>query len=172
MALQSHGPSSQNRIFERYLEVLAAGEPDRLDEVLTSDYVQVIPQSGEVVRGLETFKALLKSWPGGGIPGSAVEQAHIVGSETDYVVPRLGSMPFMSLVQVQSSGDTLSAYSRSTYPDGSVWYVASFATLRGGKIAKEVYFFAPLFDAPEWRLPYVHVIPREDKDQLDRVLAD
>ena len=172
MVFQQHGPGGQSRVFERYWEIMAAGDPDRLGEVLTDDYLQVIPQSGEVVRGLERFKSLMRHWPGDSLPGSSIEQAHLVGSETDYVVPRPGALPFSSFLQVQASGDTLTGYSRSTYPDGSVWYVVSFATLRGAKIAKEVYFFAPLFEVPEWRLPYVDVIPPEDTEALEHLLSD
>jgi hypothetical protein len=44
---------------------------------------------------------------------------------------------------------------KARYPDGSVWWVIILYELRGDKVAKSTAFFAPTFDAPDWRKPYV-----------------
>jgi hypothetical protein len=40
-------------------------------------------------------------------------------------------------------------------PDGSDWHVISIVTLRDGKIARQVAFFAPCYAVPEWRAQWV-----------------
>ena len=48
------------------------------------------------------------------------------------------------------------------YPDGSRWWVVAIVELRDGKVYRAEIYFAPDFDPPEWRRPFVELIPRDD----------
>lgn len=163
---------SNKQLFDLYIEIINSTDLDRLDEVIDPDYLQIIPQSGEVLRGLANMKALLRAWPGGERFANSVETPHIVREEREYVVPRAGMMPYFSSYRVDDHGDTLTGYAKSRYPDGSEWYVVTFVTIRNHKVVKQLYFFAPLFDPPEWRLPFVEIIGRDDFDTIEKLLAE
>ena len=62
--------------------------------------------------------------------------------------------PTFNLVRVQGSGDHPVFVARLHYPDGSIWYMIGFTTIRDDKIARQVAYFAPEFPAPEWRAPF------------------
>ena len=51
-------------------------------------------------------------------------------------------------------GDEGVAMTRARYPDGSTWWAIIFYELRDGLMARNRAFFAPDFDAPDWRAPY------------------
>jgi hypothetical protein len=44
---------------------------------------------------------------------------------------------------------------KAQYPDGSEWHIISMFELVDGRQKRATVFFAPLFDAPEWRRPFV-----------------
>jgi hypothetical protein len=44
-----------------------------------------------------------------------------------------------------------------TYPNGETWHFASLFTMRDGKIWRQVDYYAPAFESPEWRAPYVEL---------------
>lgn len=145
------GSGAHNRqVLERMREIIQAGEWDRLGEVVTTDFVQEMPQSGERVVGLENLKKVMQHFttPQGGLQMGG--NLYIAGDEEHYVVT-----PTFNVVRVADSGDQLTSYVQTTYPDGSKWFIVTFTTFRDGKIAKRVDFFAPFYDAPEWRAPYV-----------------
>jgi hypothetical protein len=58
------------------------------------------------------------------------------------------------VVGVDGSGDRGVAIIRVRYPDQSLWWVVNLYELRGGRIARSRAFFAPEFEAPEWRKPF------------------
>ena len=107
-----------------------------------------MPQSGERVRGIDNLIATFANRPGRLMPDQA--QAQVIGEEPRYVMT-----PTFNLVRVEGTGDTLILFRPTRYPDGSDWYVISVFTLRDGKIAKWVAFFAACYPAPEWRAQWV-----------------
>ena len=42
-----------------------------------------------------------------------------------------------------------------TYPDGQVYDCVDLLELRDGKVFRETVYWAPPFDAPDWRRPFV-----------------
>ena len=66
--------------------------------------------------------------------------------------------PTFNLVRIEGTGDTFTVVARSRYPDGSEWYVISLLTLRDGKVAKQLAFFAPCYPPPGWRAQWVEPI--------------
>ena len=63
--------------------------------------------------------------------------------------------PLFTVVRVQGRGDAGTTWLRSRYPDGSWWWMIVVYELRDGRIARSTSFFAPQFEAPEWRAPFV-----------------
>jgi ketosteroid isomerase-like protein len=58
------GMSRNERLMARFVEIIGSNDLDALGEVLHEDFVQEIPQSGEVVRGIDNYKAILAHYPG------------------------------------------------------------------------------------------------------------
>jgi ketosteroid isomerase-like protein len=139
-------------VLERMMEIITNGELDALPEVLHPDFVQVMPQSGERVVGIENFRRILESMPGRtGASGLKIARdPHIAGDEEHYVMT-----PTFNVVKVEGTGDELTSYVKGRYPDGSDWYIVTLSSFRDGKIVKRVDFFAPFYDAPEWRSAWV-----------------
>ena len=138
-------------LVERFADVTNRAAWDELGEVLTEDVVEEYPQSGEVMRGLANVRAVREHYPGG-VPRDGIDPAttRISATEQQWVMT-----PMSTLVRVEGTGDVVTAVFRTRYPDGSEWWVANLFEVRGGKIARNTALFAPVFDAPEWRAPYV-----------------
>jgi len=130
--------------------IMRSGEYSALEEVLHPDFVQVMPQSGERVVGIDNFRKILENFPGmaGGL--LVADDPYVAGDEEHYIVT-----PTFNVVRVADSGDELTSYVKAKYPDGSDWYIVTFFTFKDGKIIKRVDFYAPVFDPPEWRAQWV-----------------
>jgi ketosteroid isomerase-like protein len=138
-------------VAERMVAAIRSGEFERLRELVHLDVVQEMPQSGERVRGVDNLIATFTRRPDPTSPGlGTAELTDVVGEEPRYVMT-----PTFTLVRVEGTGENLAVVARSRYPDGSDWYVISLLTFRDGRIAKNVSFFAPCYEAPEWRAPWV-----------------
>jgi len=60
-----------------------------------------------------------------------------------------------TFVRVEGNGNVGTAIFKARYPDGSIWWVVALYELRAGKFAHTTMFFAPIFEAPDWRQPFV-----------------
>jgi hypothetical protein len=45
------------------------------------------------------------------------------------------------------------------YPDGAEWIVVTIVELHDGRIRHETAYFAPPFEAPDWRREWVQRLP-------------
>lgn len=147
---------------KRRVEILNNGDFANLEQVLDEDYVAIMPQSGEVIRGIDNLRGTLEHYPGveGGFAPGAIVDAHVVEPEShDTLVPTftMSPMPGYHLIHIEDQGDTFTSYATASYPDGSEWYVISIATLRNHRILTETEFFAPRFDPPAWRAQWVEL---------------
>jgi len=104
-----------------------------------------VPAS-ERFRGLANIRAQFENYPDLG-PGSSQLQEVIGG--TTYALT-----PTYTVIGIQGTGDRGTAIIRVQYPDGSWWWVVNVYELRDGRIARFRAFFAPDFDAPDWRAPF------------------
>jgi hypothetical protein len=144
-------PVDHQALSERYAAALASGDLGIIDEVFTEDFVDEYPQSGEVIRGRRNLKAMMEARPGR--PGEH-------GPDLASVRARAGDelrvvAPLFTVVRVQGRGDAGTTTLRARYPDGSWWWIVVVYELRDGRIARSTSFFAPTFEAPGWRAPYV-----------------
>ena len=137
---------------EAMLRAINEADLEKLRTLVTDDYVEEYPQSGERVRGYENLVAISTNYPGGGFTRGRVDvaRARIVGDDEEYVVG-----PSLAVVHVSGSGDTFLGVARFRYPDDSTWYAVAFFDFRGDRIAHGTVYWAPLFEAPAWRAQWV-----------------
>lgn len=145
------GHSGRNaRLLAEFVALFDASDLRRLDDVLSPDVVIDWPQSGERVRGVDNFRAIVSTYPGRDASGFKTEPIMVAGEEPHYLMT-----PTFNLVRVEASGDNPVFVAKLHYPDGTAWYMIGFCTIRDDKIARQVAYFAPEFPAPEWRIPWV-----------------
>jgi hypothetical protein len=124
----------------------------------TADY----PQSGEHFRGFASFRAQLQNYPGG-LPETApadVAKAKVVGDEERWAITRGYT------VLPLAGPERYTIVTRVPYPDGSRWWVVSIITLRDEKIFHTETYFAPEFEAPEWRRGLSEPMPHDPREPL------
>lgn len=138
-------------IHERVMRILATAlrEQDwpRLAEVFHADATLEFPQSREIFRGLDNIRAQFANYPG--MDPGASELEEVIGDPKAYALT-----PSYTVVGVDGTGDRGTSLVRVRYPDGSYWYAINVYELRDGKISRSRSFFAPDFDAPDWRAAY------------------
>jgi hypothetical protein len=137
------------RLAERMVKALTALNWDEFEAMLTSDYVEDYPQSGEVIRGRKNARAVRENYPGG-FKEDSLDRSTVRMTARD----RWVRTPVFTVVHAEGAGNVGTAAYRGTYPDGSVWWVILFYEIRGEQIARATLFFAPVFEAPDWRRPY------------------
>lgn len=127
-------------------EIITSHDWDRLSEVLLHDAVFEYPQSGEVFRGLANIRAQFENYPGLD-PGTS-QLAEVIGEDAYALTPTY------TLIRVEGAGLRATAVIRVRYPDGSQWWAINLFELRDGRISRSRVYFAPDFEAPDWRAPY------------------
>jgi len=133
---------------EGFQAMLVAGEYDRLVEFVHRNCVYDYPQSGERFVGIDNIRAVFENYPGG-VGRSDLSSLQVAGDEHRWAIA-----PNFALVSEFARGAVTVIEVRARYPDGSEWYVVTMFELVEGKQARASLFFAPLFEAPEWRRPY------------------
>jgi len=140
-------------IFERLADAMNRHAWSELEELFTEDYVEEYPQSGEVIRGSRNARASRENYPGGLEEGSIdFTEARLAATEARWVITRM-----FTVMQVEGTGNVGTVTFKTRYPDRSEWWIVILYELRGERIAKATTFFAPVFEAPEWRRPYVEL---------------
>lgn len=134
-------------IIREYATSSAANDLESLSRLRHPDWTVEWPQSGELVHSHDSFAAIVQAYPGG---RPRVEVSRIVGSEDRWVVT-----PGNTLLRVAGSGDFWWSEWRMTYPDGQEYQVVDLIELRDGLVHHETVYWAPPFEAPDWRRPFV-----------------
>lgn len=134
------------RILGRMGELISTHHWDRLGEVFHDDAVIEYPQSGERFRGLANIRAQFENYPGLEPGTSTLEE--VIGDETYALTPSY------TVIRVEGSGDRGTAVIRARYPDQSLWWALNLYELRDERIVRSRTYFAPDFEAPDWRAPY------------------
>jgi SnoaL-like domain len=143
-------PERSGREFaEAWVEVLERQEFDRFEDFLAADCVHEYPQSGERIVGLANIRAIFENYPGG-LVGQDLTTLQVSGDDGRWLLA-----PNFTLVRITGSGNSYTSALRVRYPDGSMWYVITMFELLDGKMIRGSLYFAPFFDPPEWRKPYV-----------------
>lgn len=129
--------ADNRKIIEQYLQAMVANDWEAQDRLLSDDFVEEYPQSGERIVGKENRRAIIENYPGG------------EPRETS------ASGPAPKPPVIAGGGDQFTATGQIKYPNGETWHVVSLIELRDGKIARITDYFGAPFEAPAWRAPYV-----------------
>ena len=146
------GRLTNEEVVKRHAAASARNDLEELRRLRHPDWMVDWPQSGERVRGAESFAAIVDRYPGG---RPTVEVSRIVGSEDRWVVT-----PGNTVLRVAGSGDSWWSEWVMTYPDGHVYHVIDLVELRDGLVHRETVYWAPPFEAPEWRRPFVELVDK------------
>jgi hypothetical protein len=138
--------SEHERTMATMAEIVTNQEWDRLPEILHPDAVWEYPQSGEVFRGLANIRGQLEDYPDMEPGGSKL--AEVIGDDAYALTPSY------TLIRAEGSGLKGTSVIRVRYPDESEWWVINLYELRDGRISRLRAYFAPDFEAPDWRGPY------------------
>ena len=134
---------------KRVMNALNEADYDEYEALLTEDYVEEYPQSGEVIRGPKNSRAIRERYPGGPLVNVDTPSARVAANEARWV-----RTPTFTFVRAEGTGNKGTAALKTRYPDGSIWWVVVMYERRGERMARATFFFAPTFEAPEWRKPY------------------
>ena len=138
--------ADHRRILEGLADVITTRDWDSLGRWVHPEVLWEYPQSRERFRGLANLRGQFENYPGLGSGTSELED--VVGGTTYALTPSY------TLIATEGSGDRGTAVIRIRYPDGSLWWALNVYELRDGLIGHSRSFFAPDFEAPDWREPY------------------
>ena len=144
-------------LVDQWVEAFRNNDLDSLAEILHPDFVEIYPQSGELIRGFETFAAIVSAYPG-------LPEGEVIGTSggeeaTTNVIP--SPLPFgLPTIQVSEAGHTFTVEAFMHYPNGEKFFGVWIGELKDGKVFKLTTYFAQAFEAPAWRAPYVERIPQ------------
>lgn len=141
-------------VIERYARALREWDIDAANQILADDVVEVYPQSGERIVGLENWLTILRHWPEQEKMRSEIDR--VVGSEDRWVMG-----PTWAVTHIVGTGDDFWATGHVTYPDGSRWHLVQLLHVRDGRIDRMTSYFAEPFPPAEWRKPFVEQMPAD-----------
>lgn len=138
--------AEHRRLLTELARVLDQQDWDRMPDVVAADAVMEFPQSGEVFRGRDNITAQFADYPD--LEAGNTELAEVIGGS------RYALTLMYTVVAVEGSGDRGALTIRVRYPDGSHWWVVNLYEVADGRVTRIKAFFAPEFEAPDWRAPY------------------
>jgi ketosteroid isomerase-like protein len=119
---------------------------DRIGDVFHEDAVLEFPQSGERFRGIANIRAQWENYPNLN-PGTS-EVREVIGDAAYALTPSY------TVIRIEGTGLKGTAVIRIRYPDGSYWWAINLYEIRDGRMSRSRSYFAPDFEAPDWRAPY------------------
>jgi hypothetical protein len=145
---------SNREVVERYMQAMP-GNFETLAALRHPAFVQEYPQSGELIRGDLSWRAVHERYV-----DVQRETRRVTGSEDRWVLsPGLAGF---TPTRIVGSGDTFTVESIGTYPGGESYHVVAIVELRDGLVFRVRTYFAAPFEAPEWRARWVEPMPRGD----------
>jgi len=141
---------SARAVVEAFIRAIEAKDFAAQGALVTDDYVDEMPQSGELTRGRANRQAIVENYPGG-VGTIDPARGSLAGADDRWIMT-----PTYSVVRIEGSGNTFTYTGTLVYPGtGDVWHIIAIAIVRDGKIAKTTTYYAPKFEAPAWRAPFV-----------------
>ena len=142
-----------HELHDRWIRVLNDRNWSDLASIVTDDYHEDWPQSGERVVGLENFRRIFENYPGQR-EGALTQSSRVFGNKDRWAIT-----PMFTTIRVSGDEDVFTSMSEAIYPDGSKWYIVAVVEMREGRMAKATRLWAPAYPAPEWRAAWVESIP-------------
>lgn len=149
---------TNEELVRRYAEAMTVFDYETLARLRHGDWSSAWPQSGELVRGTENDRQIMRDYPGGA--PRLLPQGRIVGSEDRWAVSPLGGV-----YRVAGEGENWWGEWRMAYPDGRVWWTVILLELRDGQVYRETQYWAEPFDPPEWRAQWVERLPESPQQR-------
>ena len=141
---------SARAVVEAFIRAIEAKDFDTQGALVTDDFVDEMPQSGERIRGRDNARAIAEQYPGG-VGTIDPARSSLAGADDRWVMT-----PTFSILRIEGSGNSFTYSGTVTYPgNGEVWHIVSIVVVRDGKIARTTTYYAPPFEAPAWRAPFV-----------------
>src|SRR5438270_11064943 len=119
-------------VIKRHLSSLNESNYDQYEKLLTDDYVEEYPQSGEVIRGPKNSRAIREQYPGGALQ----DRIETAGTRVAATEARWLRTPTFTFVRAEGTGRAGAAALRRRYPDGSPWRNVFVYELRRGRLAR------------------------------------
>jgi ketosteroid isomerase-like protein len=142
-------PLDNREQINRFYLALNARRWNEMDELVDPDVTQEWPQSGERIRGIKNFRAILENFPEPPI----VETRRIAGAEDKWVLT-----PTFTPLRVSGTGDVYTVETRINYPNGEVWSGVAIMQFRDGKAFRLTEYFGAPFPPAAWRARWVEKI--------------
>lgn len=120
--------SSTPAVVRRYWQAVASRDIAAVGGLLTPDFVEEWPQSGELIRGADAWRRLVERHP---------------------------TYPAVRLRRTRGSGSLFVCEADFDYGDGDPWRICSILELRGDRIAHITQYFGAPFPRAEWRADIV-----------------
>lgn len=137
------------RVMDGLAQVMDSHDWARLTDYFHADAVLEYPQSGERFRGIANIRAQFENYPGLEPHTGSSMLEEVIGEATQYALTRS-----YTVIAVEGTGNHGTAIIRIRYPDGSWWYGINIYELRDRLISRSRTYFAPDFEAPDWRGPF------------------
>jgi len=151
---------SGREIVEQYMQAIPR-DWDTVRVLQHPDFVAEYPQSGEVIRGRDNFRAANERYS-----QVQTETRRVTGTEDRWILsPGLWSL---TPTRIVGAGDTFTVEALATYPGGDSYHVVAILELRDGKVVRGRTYFAAPFEAPAWRAPYAEPMARPDDDKAEQ----
>jgi hypothetical protein len=138
--------NSNRPLVERYVRALPA-DFESLEQLRHEDFVEEWPQSGERIHGHANYRAIHERYPEG---APRTEPLGLIGSEDHWVLT-----PMLTPLRVVGDGDTYTAEFTADYAGEATYHIVAIIELRNGRVFRQRTYFAPSFEAPDWRSAWV-----------------
>jgi len=147
--------ASTRDVIARYVRAVHDQDLDTLTALQHPDFIEDWPQSRERIRGPANHRKIMENYPGGLEGADAdITMDRVVGGEDRWMIA-----PTFSIVRVSGADDINTVILRLRYPGREEWFMVGLIELRDGLVYRVTSFFAPTFEAPEWRREWVEQIP-------------
>jgi hypothetical protein len=144
-------------LVDQWVKAFRNNDLDSLAEILHPDFVEIYPQSGELIRGFDKVKAIASAYPG--LPEGEVISTSGAEPGHSNVIP--SPLPFgLPTIQVSEAGHTFTVEAFMQYPNGQKYFGVTIGELKDEKVYKLTTYFAAPFEPPAWRAPYVERVPQ------------
>lgn len=120
-------------VLDAYWQAVKDREANGIEGLVTDDFVEDWPQSGERIRGTSAWAAVVSGHP---------------------------AYPIVSIRRIVGGGDVWICEADFDYGgEKGVWRICSVLELSGGRIARITQYFGAPFPAAEWRQGITEAMP-------------
>lgn len=142
---------------DRYCKAVNSQDWMAVADLLHEDYEGYFPQSGELIKGPDAYRAVYSRYEGGIPETTDLASSNPTKPDVEVIRPVASALP---IITVSGASDEFNVVGRATYSNGQSGFVIGFVKLAQGKIIKETIYFAEDFAPLEWRSDLVEVVDR------------